>query len=163
VAAEGFKAHGSGCRPWFQIDREGDARSILRWAIEGGHWLTVRAAWDRRIRREGDTPGKLWATIEGRPLWGRYSVGMKDDPNRQARTALMELRAAEVTLDLGHPRAHADNKILVTLFAVLVRETETTPRDETPIEWFLLTTYPVVSFDDAQAVVHGYTQRWRIE
>jgi len=75
----------------------------------------------------------------------------------------MELRAAEVTLDLGHPRAHADNKILVPVFAVLVREAETTPRHETPIEWLLLTSYPVTSFDDAQAVVHGYTQRWRIE
>src|SRR5262249_14402355 len=125
MAADGFTALGSRCRPWFQIDREGDARSILRWAIGGGHWLTVRAAWDRRIRREDATTGKLWATIEGKPLLGRYSVEITADSNRRARTALMELRAAEVTLDLGHPRAHADNKILVPVFAVLVREAET--------------------------------------
>ena len=44
-----FAAQAPACRPWFQIDREGDATAILMWAVEHSQWLTVRATHDRRV------------------------------------------------------------------------------------------------------------------
>jgi hypothetical protein len=45
---------------------------------------------------------------------------------------------------------------------VLAREVDP-PKGQDAIEWLLLTTYEVTTVADAQLVIHGYAQRWRIE
>ena len=49
------------------------------------------------------------------------------------------------------------------LWAVLAKETNTAPEGEDPIEWLLLTNYPVADFTEAKMVIRGYSHRWRIE
>jgi len=79
-------------------------------------------------------------------------------PARAARIAHITERTASVTLDLRvGPKRH----VHVTLQACLARE-EGGPKGD-QLEWFLLTTHPLATFDQARAVVHGYTQRWRVE
>ena len=73
----------------------------------------------------------------------------------------MTVRAATVTLDLLN--AWTSSKCALTVNAVWVRETSAAPRGERPLDWLLLTNYPIDSFDDAKLVLFGYTQRWRIE
>src|SRR5690349_20180880 len=76
----------------------------------------------------------------------------------------MELRACEVTLELGYPTSYsAKRRILRPINAVFAREIGTAPLGESPLEWLLLTTRPALTFEEARAVVRGYTQRWRIE
>jgi hypothetical protein len=80
---------------------------------------------------------------------------------RKERIAQLSVRAATVEVILreqGSQRA-----IPKMLNIVHVREAGTTPREEEPLEWFLLTNHPIATTDEIRRVVYGYTQRWRVE
>jgi hypothetical protein len=162
-AATNFSMHSPSTKPWFQIDREGDASPILEWAVAGGHWLTVRASWDRRVGAL-EPASYLWSTMERLRPMGRYAVTVPGTPNRVARRATMEVRASRVTLQLPRPKSNnPDLRTPLDLHVVLASEVDTAPPGEKPLEWMLLTTRSVSTFDDACDVLFGYTQRWRIE
>jgi hypothetical protein len=151
-----------GVRPWFQIDRGADAWPVLLQATEG-IWLTVRAAWDRRvIDEEQALQAYLWQTVEKQEPLGDYLLAVEGGPKRKPRLARLVLRACSVVLQLKD-RSSSRREFSVTLNAVLARESGTTPRGEQPIEWLLLTNHPVHNITDAYAVVYGYSIRWRIE
>lgn len=150
-------------RLWFQMDRGADAWPVLSTVRDDEHWLTVRAAWDRRLISDDGWQHYLWETMQGAKLRGRYSlkVTAKSGGGRTARTARMTVRASEVTLDLiCRP---SERHLPAKLWAVWVHEEGSCPKGEDPIEWMLLTNYPVRTFADAQLVIRGYSQRWRIE
>lgn len=162
-ATANFAAPGPGVRPWFQIDREGDAAPVLDWAVASGHWLTVRACWDRRV---GDlkTPTYLWEAMERERPLGRYGVTVPARSHRTARQATMEVRATRVTLQVKHSTSNKPKlRRPVEVHVVFAREVDTTPTGESPLEWMLLTTREVSTFIEACEVLFGYTQRWRIE
>ncbi len=105
----------------------------------------------------------LWETMETADLRGTYTIEVpaSTDGKRSARTALLVVRAAEVTLDLiAKP---SERHLPTRIWAVWVCEHGSTPDGENPIEWMLLTNYPVLNFTDAKLVIRGYTERWRIE
>lgn len=162
-AHEAMQADAPGTRLWFQEDRGADAWPILRTVEEARHWITVRASWDRRLVTADPRQRYLWETMETAPLRGVYAIDVpaSSDGKRSARTAQLVVRAAEVTLDLiAKPsERHMPTRIGV----VLVSEDGSTPKGEEPIEWMLLTNYPVHDFTDAKLVIFGYSQRWRIE
>ena len=81
-------------------------------------------------------------------------------PEIDATTGLRH-RATEVTLDLRDKTT--DRRYAATFRVVCAREDGTCPAGETPLEWLLLTTYPVATFADACLVLFGYACRWRIE
>lgn len=150
-------------RLWFQLDRGGDAWPVLETFGDGSHWTTVRASWDRRLVTTDPEQRYLWETMEQAPLRGAYTMEVPASPDgkRTARTAVMNVRAAQVTLDLvAKP---SSRRVPTQLGAVWVCEHGSCPEGEEPIEWLLLTDYPVHTFDDARLVIFGYTQRWRIE
>lgn len=159
-----FSSQAPNCRPWFQIDREGDATAVLSWAVEHDQWLTVRAKHDRRVGFDDDQRNYLWQTMDQQPVLGRYAVEVTAQKGRQERRATMTVRATK--LDLSMPkfnsRREADRE-RCTLHVVLAREEQTTPVGEEPLEWMLLTTREVSSFETACEVLFGYTQRWRVE
>lgn len=167
-AREVLSTHAPGVPPWFQHDREADAWPVLLDAVtpRAGEQTTVRAAWDRRlVADEGaalDEPTRyLRGALAAASITGHYALTVTGGPKRAARKATMAVRCAEVTLDLfdkASSRRHA-----ATVHVVCAREVGTTPPGEKPIEWLLLTTYPVASFEDACLVLFGYSCRWRIE
>jgi len=156
------KFEGTGCRPWMQLDRGGDAWPVLLEAHAADSWLTVRASYSRRLRTEPSQEREyLWPKVSMAPVLGKYSVDVPGGPNRRARAAVLEVRATEVTLDLQvlGPKGRTP----VNVWAVMARETAKTAGDDEPIEWMLLTTFPAPTFEAACTVLYGYTQRWRIE
>jgi len=148
--------------PWFQLDRGGDAWPVVLEGVEPGHLFTVRASHNRRLWECGDESRRyLWEEITSAPVLGEYELSVAGGPGRKARKARMEVRATEVTLRLQeYP---AKRVCPATLFGVMTREVSSVPADEKPIEWLLLTTYEARTFGDAQLVIRGYAQRWRIE
>lgn len=153
---------------WFQHDREADAWPLVRDALAEApaEWTTIRAAWDRRLVVDDGTPvdaatRHLRSAVAATPVRHHYTVTVPGGPHRAARTAVMAVRWAPVTLDLKDLRTSRHHAAPVT--AVFVEEAGTTPAGEAPITWLLLTTYPVATFEDACLVVYGYTLRWRIE
>ncbi len=153
---------GTNCRPWFQLDRGGDAWPVLLDAVDSKSWLTVRACHSRRLRRQrGGEQEYLWPTVDAAAPLGRYSVAVAAGPGREARTAVMVVRACEVTLDIQKlpQKAH----VPVRVWAVHASEAEASAGAATPLQWRLLTTHPATTFVDACTVLFGYTQRWRVE
>lgn len=152
---------GTSCRPWFQEDRGGDAWPVLRDFVEHGDLATVRASHNRRlVEPKGGERQYLWPSVEATAPIGTYDLDVPGGAKRKARATTMEVRAANVTLAL---RNHQTKQVTpVPIWAVLTRE-RNAPTGETPIEWMLLTTHPVETLQEAQLVIYGYSQRWRIE
>jgi hypothetical protein len=160
AARSAFRSAGAKTRPWFQLDRGGDAGAVLVDAQEFADesWLTVRAEYDRHLVSDGERD-YLWRRVEAEEPWCAYSLPVVAD-GRAQRTAHMLVRGASVDIGVAIPQW---GKATVPMWAVLAREEGTTPEGEQPIEWMLLTTYPVRTVEDAHLVVFGYATRWRIE
>jgi len=156
VAHKRFAEYAPETTPWYQLDRGGDYWHVLLEGTRMGLLLTVRAAYDRRI---DGSARKLWETLRAQRACGTIRVQVPSRPGHAARVATLSIRASRVEL-LLHPRGRAAQRVCVN--AVLVAEQGTVPRSER-IEWMLLTTADVTTFEQAAAVVRGYTMRWRIE
>jgi hypothetical protein len=157
-----FEEHAPGVRPWYQLDRGGDAWPVLlTGAPVEDHWFTVRSAYNRRVRTKGRKQRYLWDVVAEQPVLGVHHLDVSAGHKRQARTARLTIQSCAVTLDLRDQSSKQAHE--AALHAVLVREVSTTPKGEKPIEWLLLTNYRVDSLSDALLVIHGYSQRWRIE
>lgn len=144
---------------WFQLDRGGDGAHILRKLAASGHLYTVRSNADRRLR--GRASGFLRAYVARRSPLGYVSIEVPATQNRRGRTARLGVRATSVTLRLQDKWSKSVWSL--SLQAVHVREVNRQSKGEAPLDWMLFTNYPVATLADAQQVVFGYTQRWRIE
>lgn len=160
-AREAMGAHAPNTRLWFQLDREGDAWPILQQADADQSWFTVRGAYDRRVLLPTGKKTYLRTLVGSQAVISRYDLAVAAGPKRQARTARMEVRACQATLDFRNKRT--DRHFSKTLNVVLARERGTTPAGEKPIEWVLLTNRPVGTAAELEQIVFGYSQRWRIE
>lgn len=148
--------------PWFQLDREGDAWAVYLFLQEKGCFYTIRAAHDRRVvDPETGEKGYLWEAVRLGAVQGGYTMHVPGGPGRSEREAVMVVKAKKVVLDLRDKRI--DRHYKLPLCAVWTREVGSTPLGEAPIEWLLLTNYPVEKLADALLVIRGYAQRWRIE
>lgn len=166
IAAVCARFSEAGCQsiPWFQVDREGDSWPLIGAGLQPGRLITIRARHNRRLQLASDKTGPgpfLWPYVQHQPVIGSYNLTVPDRPGRSARTATMAVRCCQVTLDLRDKRT--GGRHAATLWAVLASEESSVPEHETPLEWLLLTTRPVQSLGEANEVIIGYTQRWRIE
>lgn len=153
----------SGPKPWFQLDRGGDAWPVILDGLEPGQLFTIRATFDRRLQVTEPTGQRVYLrpTLQSQSVLCEYELEIPAASNRQARRAKIEVRTSPVTLDL---LVAPKTRKTANLWAILARESPSTvPAGEKPIEWMLLTTYPIRTDQDARLVLFGYSQRWRIE
>lgn len=131
-------------------------------------WI-VRACQDRSLSSEQER--KLWEEIASTEVLGTMEVVVsknqprsKDDRKRKqprsARTATLTIQAARVTLK--GPWRPGGKLADVTVNTVLVRETKP-PKGEQPVEWLLLTSLPINTFEKVCLVIDYYCCRWQIE
>ena len=147
-------------RPIFIHDRGGDAFSLYeelsKESATAG--FVVRANQNRRILTESGDAEKLfdWSSdLVGR---GRHSIEIYQGGGREARTAEVAITAG--TCELCAPRNDPDQE--GSLEVNVVKVDEVSNADE-PIQWVLLTTESVETFDDILTVIGYYSLRWRIE
>ena len=154
-------------------DSEGD---IYECYVEGAptegqkaDWI-VRACQDRAL--VGGKP-RLRLSILNMPVLGTMTIEVsKRQPStgdgRKRRQARTSARKAEVTVRskrvlLRPPRRPGGVKLpAVQVKAVLVLE-ENPPEGEQAVEWLLLTSLPVKTFDEAVKVTEYYCCRWEVE
>jgi hypothetical protein len=152
-------------------DSEGD---IYECFADGGRpggrtaeWI-VRACQDRAV--QGGTQGLL-AAVAAAPRLGRQTIDVRRRDastgdgrrRRQARTARqagVTVQAARVAL--RPPRRVGVRLPVVTVNAVLVQEVSPPAGDEA-VQWLLLTSLPIDTFDAVCRVIAWYTCRWEIE
>lgn len=146
---------------WVAGDREADLFELFAMQRREGLHLVVRAAHDRKV--ESEEAQYLLEAVERAPVLGEMQVAVPRSRKRQARTA--KLRVQACTLKLVPPRNHLGRKDLspIPVSVVRVRETQTTPEGEEPIEWLIVTTVPVYTLARAVEIVEAYAQRWKVE
>lgn len=166
-------------------DREGDIYEVfLEWQRRrergeaAAEWL-IRSCQDRCLTPFEETQAnaegiasKLRAAVEQSAVLGtiEFNVtkhtgnkkvkGSRIKTLRQARRVVQEVRALEVMLKA--PWRKGEKLETVQIGVVLARE-KNPPAGQDRIEWVLLTSLPVASFEAAQEAITLYLARWEIE
>lgn len=139
-------------------DREADIFELFDLArtLQHAPQLLVRAEQNRALTEE---QGKLWEHLARQPIAGFQQLQVPRRHKRPARVAKMAVSYARV--ELKAPQIKGKLKP-VTLWAVWAREMEA-PAGIEPLEWMLLTTCAIESFEQAIEKIAWYAARWGIE
>lgn len=139
-------------------DREADVYELFVQAKQLSQPILIRASWNRCV----DHPEKyLWEQLQSHPLAGTLTITVPRQQNQQKREATLSIRYALVRLRPPH-RPKGVKLPSITVSAVLALE-EQPPPGIKPLQWLLLTTVAVYTFDDACERLGWYTCRWVIE
>lgn len=155
-------------------DREADLYEFFKLSHQIDAAVLVRASANRTVNRRSRYAEKnvlkLWDYMLRQPVAGSYTLQLpkraktKHCEAREARLATVSVRFAP--LSLNPPRNNVKHKTEslpdIDMYAVYVLETDP-PEGEEPVEWMLLSSLPVQSFDEACEKVRWYCLRWRIE
>lgn len=140
-------------------DRESDIMDLYDHATVAPanlHFL-IRGQHDR-VLASGE---KLRDHLSGRPCGTTQKVEIPRNTDRPARTAILELRWAQVQIQ--PPRVGCKNSWGNTaLWALLATEIHP-PEGAEPIDWLLLTDWKIDSAKMARRMVRWYGLRWGIE
>lgn len=120
--------------------------------------LLIRAAQDRCVCEP--EVGYLWSSLSQQKIAGHLKVKVPKRGQQPKREAIVSVRYTPLTLKV--PLRLRQRLSNIPLFGVLVQEEDPPPGVE-PLSWLLLTTVPVLSFEDAVERVQWYRQRWQIE
>lgn len=145
-------------------DREGDIYELFLEAARQGHaaHLIVRAQHPRSVLQSREKTLWEWLGAEAAAP-NLLAIELPAKGGRAARTALLSIRFAPVTLQVPIDRAkYQKHTQTLQLWAVEARE-QFPPEGTEPLCWRLLTTLEVRSFEDAVRVVRWYGRRWQIE
>jgi len=126
---------------------------------ERAQWL-IRAAWDRRVTTARGNKSNLWETMARAPKRGTVSFELPPSGNRKARTVTQVIRSRSVLFDGVQRKGGRLPPLKVN---VVYAKEQRAPKGEKPVEWMLLTSVPVESFEQCQEVIRWYTCRWEIE
>jgi hypothetical protein len=139
-------------------DREADVYELFREAVKhlDGPKLLIRAEHDRQLQ---DEQQRLWETLQSKPIAGIQVLQVPRQASRAAREAQMVIRFAEVSLQAPTSYQGAP---AIALWVVFAQE-QSAPPGVKALEWVLLTTIPVTSFEQAIEKLVWYTRRWGIE
>jgi hypothetical protein len=136
-------------------DREADIYELFHEALSNSQVpkLLVRSERTRKRKVEQE---ELWDFMSRQNIAGTIKIHIPRRSIKKAREALLDIRFAEVALT--PPKRYSTNEPLKIWAVYLLEQSE-----EMPIEWMLLTTAAVNTFEDAQKIVEWYSGRWGIE
>ena len=140
-------------------DREADVYDLFAHPRAAHVDLLVRAAQNRRIEGE---EALLWDAVAAEPVAGYLEVEVSRAGERPPRVARLEVRFRVVEVSVPRHAKQRAKKSPVALWAVHVREVAA-PQGETALEWKLLSTRPVGTWEAAAHLVRAYAARWRVE
>lgn len=140
-------------------DREADFYEFFASARPSNADVLLRATHNRRLHGEID---RLRAAVDEAPEAGVLRVDIGRANERAPRQAELSVRYCRVSILPPKTRGVSDVPTMIDLTVVRAREIHA-PEGETPIEWVLLTSLVVESFEAACLCVGYYNQRWLIE
>jgi hypothetical protein len=139
-------------------DRESDIYELF-WEADntpGGPKLLVRAERSRN-RKVGEED--LWERMRREKVAGCQVIHIPQKGGRAARDAKLEVRFLPVELKAPHGKSLKAVKV----WAVYALEEGYCEKIKGPLEWMLLTTVEVKTFEQALERLRWYTTRWQIE
>ncbi len=150
--------HAPRAQLWFQLDREGDFWGVHKLVAELGVWATVRMTKSHVVRDADENKEKLMVWIKAQPISHWIDLNLPAHDGQPKRVARLSVRFAEAQLRL--PIAGEYRWVSKTFVYV---DEPYRARATDRIQWLLSTTRPVLTVDDAVAVIDNYKRRWRIE
>jgi Domain of unknown function (DUF4338)/Transposase DNA-binding/Transposase Tn5 dimerisation domain len=141
-------------------DRESDIYELFLEATKdpAGPALLVRLT--PGTQRKLADGALLWKFMTARSADGSLSLHLPRAGARKARDTMMDIRFAQVELK---PPQRAPAMPVIQAWAVFLSERPDWVLNNDPVEWMLLTTYKVVTLEDAKRRVDWYGRRWGIE
>lgn len=158
-------------------DRGADDFQFLDAQDAAGRTYVVRSSHNRRIyvgHQERTQEALLHDHLRSLPEAGRRTIDVPAVPARaaravqpavpaqKARLATVAVCFAAVQVRRPHVKRGQYRNEPLLLWAVRVWEIDA-PAGVEPLEWILLTNYPVVTLADAERVLGWYEKRWLIE
>ncbi|MDM8565388.1 IS4 family transposase [Candidatus Halobeggiatoa sp. HSG11] len=145
-------------------DREGD---IYEWFLETqeyspntrSQWI-IRAAQNRCLETSDKETRKIWNKLEKQPVLGTIKFNLPASGNRKARKVEQTVRSASIIIKAPYRAGYKFDNVKINV--VLAKE-ENPPVGEKPIEWLLLTSMKIDTFEQAVNIIKWYTCRWEIE
>ncbi|MGH7191910.1 MAG: IS4 family transposase [Candidatus Saccharimonadales bacterium] len=129
-------------------------------------WVIRAAQLTRLVLDDAGREGSLSDIMRTAPLRGTYELQVRANRDQPARTALIEVRWAQLTMPrprTGASRYVRDSGITeIPMWAVEAREANP-PRGVKALRWVLLTSEEVRRFDDAWRRIEWYEKRSLIE
>lgn len=142
------------------FDREGDIFEAMDAMIAMGHGFVIRAIRDRRLEAPVSGASLSMTSVENAVKLGQIVFEVPRKAGQAARTATLSVRGVRVSLRTPVSCRAAGASLPVGM--VLIQE-ESPPDGVVPLCWYLLTTEPCESLEDAVRVVHYYRFRWKVE
>ena len=143
-------------------DREGDIHEWFLLAqnkpLEERAELLVRAKCNRRTQKKDGEYSYLWDEMAGCRVMGKLVIRTPRTGGKPSRPATLEVRAKEIEF-CGRKGKKTEPVFMYAVYATEKR----TPKGEAAIEWMLLTTIPVETYEAAEAIIGWYCARWEIE
>ena len=132
---------------------------------QGVGWV-VRASQKHRVVLDSQGQRReLSEVLRREPSAGLYKLSLRSRKNQPAREALLEVRFVAIEMPIpaqATPYMSACGIPTIPMFAVHVREISP-PKGVEPLDWILLTSETVKSFEEAWTVIGYYEKRWRVE
>jgi len=148
-------------------DREADIYELFLLADRLKTNFLVRVSRNRKINKtaiHSENSGEMiWAFMKKQPLKGRIQVKVPRKDKQPERLATCHIKYGKI--NVLPPRYYIGSKegnLKLELYAIHILEGNP-PKGYDGIEWMLLTTIPINSFEDAVEKVKWYCLRWRIE
>lgn len=143
---------------WIHVaDRESDIYEVFVGCRETDTSHVIRACWPRKV--DGARGGLLHAARHA-PIQGQTELALRARPGQPARTAVLTIRAATLTVRAPARPGGRDTPFRVNVVAVVE---EDPPPGVDGLDWVLVTDLPVRDLEDCLRVVRIYEARWLIE
>ena len=163
------EALGPDVNPIHVMDSAADDYTLWAELQHTGKRFVVRGSYDRYLPDREHRMSDVLGSVEGKLLRSIIISRRKGSKRRYAspRCARRKEREAELyvragRIDLPQPKSAESEYANTRLNVVMVYEPNP-PAGEPPVEWVLLTSEPICTFDQIAHVVDCYRRRWIIE
>jgi len=143
-------------------DREADLYEFLAYPrLETSEYL-IRSHHDRQVKLRPDSAVvSLHQMMRSAPDKGYFALQLQRTPRRAGREAIVSVRWERVWLQ---PPTHlADQPLEPIPVQVLWAIEDECALEDQPVNWMLITSLPIESFEQAQCLLRWYSYRWLIE
>ena len=142
----------------FIEDREGDIYEQFVMIPDEKHHLLIRS----RTTRNLSNGKKLYKEVDSQPIAGTYTIDLPTDSrkNQYKREAEITVRFKKCEIKCPNNLKKKGYPESIELTCISVKEIGKVSK---PINWKLLTTHKIESYQDALVIIEWYNARWYIE
>lgn len=150
---------------WVRVcDRGADLYETLTCSEKSGYDYVIRAAQDRiLLDADNQKMGTLFSYAKSLPSTGTYTLDLRGRKGKAGRTALLGVSFGTIKLRSPQRPGYPAGKLPPVACSVVKVKEINPPESTDPIEWVLICSTQVTSFNQAMVCILQYASRWIIE